>query len=417
VDLDIHEGEFFFLLGPSGCGKTTLLRIISGLLEADEGQILLKNTDITRLPAHKRDVNTVFQNYALFPHMNVFDNVAFGLRMKKINETKVRLKVTEALKLVDLPDFSLRMPSQMSGGQMQRVALARAIVNEPAVLLLDEPLGALDVKLRRQMQLELRHLQRKLGTTFICVTHDQEEALTLGDRIAVMNQGRFEQIDNAHNLYHQPNSLFVCDFLGDCNFLSGIITGNHGQLISVNYNGAQIQGYIRTTLSGPKVTIGVRPEKIRVSLIDNNAPAQISGSYAANQLPESGQSASLNRLKATLTEIVFTGNLYTLVCTDDAGTSLKVSLPNSGLTPLPEMGTRLDLSWSIEDSMVLNPASPLHPTPSEASSLEAARHTSGTFVMEPSEAVSLLATSSRNSQTHTKATHRASTNNQDSLPS
>jgi spermidine/putrescine transport system ATP-binding protein len=354
VDLDIREGEFFFLLGPSGCGKTTLLRIIAGLLEPESGQILLKNSDISRVPAHKRDVNTVFQNYALFPHMNVFDNVAFGLRMKKMNETTIRRKVTDALKLVDLPDFASRMPTQMSGGQMQRVALARAIVNEPAVLLLDEPLGALDVKLRRQMQLELRQLQRKLGTTFVCVTHDQEEALTLGDRIAVMNKGRFEQIDNANNLYHHPNSYFVCDFLGDCNFLTGDVADKSGKLISALYNNARIQGLARIELTGPKATIGVRPEKIRAAIQEHGQPLRYLTPHADIAQTDTGAQPS-NQITATLTETIFTGNQYILVCTDPAGLILRVSLPNTGGLILPEKGTSLVLFWGIEDSIVLNP--------------------------------------------------------------
>jgi spermidine/putrescine transport system ATP-binding protein len=348
VDLDIREGEFFFLLGPSGCGKTTLLRIIAGLLEPDAGQILLKNNDITRVPAHKRDVNTVFQNYALFPHMNVFENVAFGLRMKKMSETSIRSKVTEALKLVDLPEFAARMPSQMSGGQMQRVALARAIVNEPAVLLLDEPLGALDVKLRRQMQLELRQLQRKLGTTFVCVTHDQEEALTLGDRIAVMNKGRFEQIDTADNLYHHPDSLFVCDFLGDCNFITGGIHENSANLITADCSGVSIKGFSRVALNGRDVTIGIRPEKIRI-LFENGPDTSSTNGTALQTQPQ-------NKITATLTEIIFTGSQYTLVCIDSSGTELRVSLPNTGRIHLPESGASLTLIWNVEDSIVLNPA-------------------------------------------------------------
>lgn len=219
VSLSVHEGEFFFLLGPSGCGKTTLLRILAGLLEPDEGRVILDGTDITRTKPHLRDLHTVFQHYALFPHMTVFDNVAFGLRMRKEAEPTIRHKVMDALKMVALEGLDQRKPSQLSGGQSQRVALARALVNEPSVLLLDEPLGALDVKLRQQMQIELKQLQRRLNTTFVCVTHDQEEALSLGDRIAVMDHGVVQQVGTPDEVYHHPANRFVCEFLGASNIL------------------------------------------------------------------------------------------------------------------------------------------------------------------------------------------------------
>jgi spermidine/putrescine transport system ATP-binding protein len=332
LSLSVNEGEFFFLLGPSGCGKTTLLRILSGLLEPDGGKVFLSGKDITHSPAHLRDVNTVFQNYALFPHMNVFDNVAFGLRMKKVSETRVREKVTEALRLVSLPDFSRRMPNQMSGGQMQRVALARAIVNEPAVLLLDEPLGALDVKLRKQMQLELRQLQRKLGTTFICVTHDQDEALTLGDRIAVMNKGRFEQISDAHTLYNKPVSHYVCDFLGECNFIEGKIDHISDQGCKIAIADGVIEGSASELTEGQTVTVGVRPEKIAINL-----------AYTSRS----------NALPVTVVECIFTGNHYTVMCRTGSGHELNVLLTNDGSNNLPETGTSVELSWRPEDTIVL----------------------------------------------------------------
>lgn len=219
IQLSIREGEFFFLLGPSGCGKTTLLRILAGLLEPDRGRILLDGADITHTRPHLRDLHTVFQHYALFPHLTVADNIAFGLRMGKEPESVIRKKVSEALNLVKLDGLEHRKPTELSGGQSQRVALARALVNEPSVLLLDEPLGALDVKLRQQMQLELKQLQRRLHTTFVCVTHDQEEALSLGDRIAVMDQGVVQQIGTPAELYHRPINRFVCEFLGTANIL------------------------------------------------------------------------------------------------------------------------------------------------------------------------------------------------------
>jgi spermidine/putrescine transport system ATP-binding protein len=219
VTLDIRHGEFFSLLGPSGCGKTTLLRIIAGLETPDEGALHIGGVDARDFPAHQRPVNTVFQSYALFPHMNVRDNVSFGLRMKKTPRPEIEARVARVMDLVQITALAHRKPSQLSGGQKQRVALARAVVNEPQVLLLDEPLGALDLKLRKQLQVELLELQRRLGITFIYVTHDQEEALVMSNRIAVMNNGKIEQLDESEALYERPRTRFVAQFLGSCNLL------------------------------------------------------------------------------------------------------------------------------------------------------------------------------------------------------
>ena len=221
LDLDIRQGEFLTLLGPSGCGKTTTLRMIAGFELPTSGEIVIDGENITDKPPYKRCVNTVFQNYALFPHMNIYDNIAFGLKMKKMPKSKIKDKINEMLKMVQLEGYENRMPSQLSGGQMQRVAIARAVVNSPKVLLLDEPLGALDLKLRKQMQLELKHLQKILGITFVFVTHDQEEALTMSDRIVVMNNGIIEQIGTPEELYEHPKTKFVADFLGETNILEG----------------------------------------------------------------------------------------------------------------------------------------------------------------------------------------------------
>ena len=240
TNLNIYEGEFLTFLGPSGCGKTTTLRIIAGLETPTEGSVLLQGQDVTALPPYKRNVNTVFQNYALFPHMNVFDNVAFGLVEKKWDKAAIREKVTEMLELVQLGKMEKRRPSQLSGGQKQRVAIARALANNPKVLLLDEPLGALDLKLRKQMQFELKALQKKLGTTFVYVTHDQEEALTMSDRIVIMNKGRFEQVGTAREIYEHPKTRFVADFIGESNIFEASIKeerDEHGLLTLMMENG------------------------------------------------------------------------------------------------------------------------------------------------------------------------------------
>ncbi len=228
INLEMQPGEFFSLLGPSGCGKTTTLRLIAGFERPDEGQILLDGTDVAQTPPHKRNVNTVFQNYALFPHLNVFDNVAFGLRYKDVSKQEVAQKVRDSLALVRLEGMEARRPSQLSGGQQQRVALARALILNPAVLLLDEPLGALDAKLRKALQIELKSLQQEVGITFIYVTHDQEEALTMSDRLAVMSNGRVEQIGTPSEVYEEPRTTYVADFLGVSNLMDAQADGPDG---------------------------------------------------------------------------------------------------------------------------------------------------------------------------------------------
>ena len=222
IDLEVRNGEFFSLLGPSGCGKTTTLRMIGGFEQPTSGYIELQGEDVTWLPPFKRNVNTVFQNYALFPHLTIHENVAFGLRRKGAKDAEVKARVSEMLALVELPGYEKRKPTQISGGQAQRVALARALINRPGVLLLDEPLGALDLKLRKQMQVELKRIQQEVGITFIYVTHDQEEAMTMSDRIAVMNKGRYEQLGDPESLYERPATRFVAGFLGISNLLSGV---------------------------------------------------------------------------------------------------------------------------------------------------------------------------------------------------
>ena len=219
IDLEVAQGEFITLLGASGCGKTTTLRIIAGLELPDAGQVILEGQDITNREPNKRDVNTVFQNYALFPHLNVSDNVGYGLKIRKVPKAEIERKVEQALRLVQLEEYGKRMPDQLSGGQKQRIAIARAVINEPKVLLLDEPLGALDLKLRRQMQLELKRLQKQLGITFIYITHDQEEAINMSDRIGVMHEGILEQLGTPNEVYYQPQTSYVADFVGNANIL------------------------------------------------------------------------------------------------------------------------------------------------------------------------------------------------------
>jgi spermidine/putrescine transport system ATP-binding protein len=271
LSLEIEQGSFYALLGPSGCGKTTTLRMIGGFEEPTEGTIYLGDTEVSRLPSYKRDVNTVFQSYALFPHLSIFENVAFGLRRKGVGKAEVKERVGEALELVDLGGREKRKPSQLSGGQQQRVALARALVNRPRVLLLDEPLGALDLKLRKQMQLELKRIQHEVGITFVHVTHDQEEAMTMADLIAVMDSGHIEQLGTPTELYETPRTAFVAGFLGVSNLIQGeakdgaVVTASGLRLHAAGLNGA----------SGP-VAIGVRPEKIHVNGSEaNKIPGRI----------------------------------------------------------------------------------------------------------------------------------------------
>ena len=281
IDLEVRAGEFFSLLGPSGCGKTTTLRMIGGFEAPTSGVIELQGQDVTWLPPYKRNVNTVFQNYALFPHLTIYENVAFGLRRKGIKDAELKNRVTDMLALVELAGFETRRPTQISGGQAQRVALARALINKPAVLLLDEPLGALDLKLRKQMQVELKRIQQEVGITFIYVTHDQEEAMTMSDRIAVMNKGRYEQLGEPEVLYERPMTRFVAGFLGVSNLLPGAVEGNDGTYAAVRLaDDTRIRAPRSLVGDTANVSVGVRPEKIRLHETDVEAPAghnQMSG--------------------------------------------------------------------------------------------------------------------------------------------
>lgn len=337
VTLAIQPGEFFTLLGPSGCGKTTTLRMIAGFESATDGEILIQGQPATRVPPNKRPVNTVFQNYALFPHLTVAENVAFGLAVRRLPRAERERKAQEALELVRLPGLGRRRPSQLSGGQQQRVALARALINQPAVLLLDEPLGALDLKLRKEMQLELKRLQRQVGITFIYVTHDQEEALTMSDRIAVMNQGKVLQVDGPVMLYEKPITRFVADFIGETNFLQGNAVSVVNDRVQVRVAGgdtayAQVDGH--RISNGQSITVTVRPEK--VSLTD---PVK----------------ASHTILIGTVEEVVYIGTDTRYVVKLSSGEVVTARIQNSSDKRSRDygLGDRVGVQWLDKDARVL----------------------------------------------------------------
>ncbi|GAA4027192.1 ABC transporter ATP-binding protein [Allokutzneria multivorans] len=287
VSLSVHEGEFFSVLGPSGCGKTTLLRMIAGFDDPDSGRIELDGVDMVGVPPYRRDVNTVFQSYALFPHLSVRDNVAYGLRRKKVGGAELRRRVDEHLELVQLGRFADRRPGQLSGGQQQRVAIARALACEPRLLLLDEPLGALDAQLRKQVQIELMRIQREVGTTFLYVTHDQEEALVLSHRVAVMNAGRLEQVGYPEDVYERPSTRFVAGFIGTSNILDGQVSGVDGQWVELVADDVhRLRAVLperRAVRVGEKVAVTVRPEKLHLHEHQDQVPSgwcSLSGTVA-----------------------------------------------------------------------------------------------------------------------------------------
>ncbi len=337
MNMTIYDGEFFSMLGPSGCGKTTTLRMIAGFEEPSEGKIMIEGRDQVGIPPFHRPVNTVFQDYALFPHLTVAQNVAFGLEMERKPHDFIAKRVTEMLELVQLPHMEKRTPKQLSGGQQQRVALARALIKEPRVLLLDEPLGALDLKLRKQMQFELKHMQRRLGITFIYVTHDQEEALTMSDRIAVMNKGHVLQVGAPAEIYNKPATRFVADFIGETNFIEAQIQEMHGEeatvlvedefSLRVSTHGAEVK-------VGDRITIAIRPEKIDLRLITDDAP---------------------NSLPGTLEECIFIGTDNRYVVRVGERSVFVVREQNSMSGRLSELvvGSQVRVQCSTEQALIL----------------------------------------------------------------
>ncbi|MFN7943589.1 MAG: ABC transporter ATP-binding protein [Thermoanaerobaculia bacterium] len=332
VSLAIRRGEFFSLLGPSGCGKTTLLRIIAGLDLADGGKISIGGRDALSIPAHKRPVNTVFQSYALFPHLNVRDNVGFGLRMKKVPAAEIGPRVERALDMVQIAQFSDRKPAQLSGGQKQRVALARALINEPEVLLLDEPLGALDLKLRKELQVELHNLQRRLGITFVFVTHDQEEALVMSDRIAVMRAGKIEQLGEAEALYENPRTRFVGQFLGSCNLIEGEVIG--GDRVRTSHAEMSVRSTARPLPGAGKVTLAIRPEKVALRApgepAENAVPARVEEVIYIGSQSQYVLSTPLGRLTAYVMNSIYSPTGLAI------GDSIFAFLPPTALVVLEE---------------------------------------------------------------------------------
>lgn len=337
IDLGICRGEFFSILGPSGCGKTTTLRLIAGFETPSTGEILIQGQRVSNVPSYRRPVNTVFQSYALFNHLTVWDNIAFGLRLKKRSKAEIQDRVDEVLKLVKMEAFAKRFPAQLSGGQQQRIALARALVNRPAVVLLDEPLGALDLKLRKEMQVELSNLHQELGLTFVMVTHDQEEALSLSDRIAVMNHGKVEQIGSPSQIYECPQTPFVADFIGDTNLLHGKVEGAHPEMLwIVTAHGLRVK--VKRSGDGHEPTSGnaiisIRPEKIHFSLTQ---PTE-----------------AVNCFEGRLQTVMYLGTHMHYLVKLTSGDQITIMQPNVMHNP-PSTETPIYVSWSPLDCLALS---------------------------------------------------------------
>jgi spermidine/putrescine transport system ATP-binding protein len=336
VTLRIPDGQFYSLLGPSGCGKTTCLRLIAGFETPSTGEIWIGGRRQENTPAFQRPVNTVFQSYALFPHMTVYENVAFGLEMQKVPPTEIRRRVLESLEMIRLPGLETRRPKQLSGGQQQRVALARALVNRPKLLLLDEPLGALDLKLRRAMQLELKDLQTRVGITFLYVTHDQEEALTMSDQIAVMERGKVLQIGTPSEIYETPRTRFVADFIGETNLVAGTVVAEEGEVVRVEGSGLEIRAAHRDRLApGSSVWVAIRPEKIRLT---RDRPA------------------GANAFEARVESLTYVGKDSEYGLLTPTGLHLRARTANvePGAPVLAEPGQAVWAQWSPEAALLLS---------------------------------------------------------------
>jgi spermidine/putrescine transport system ATP-binding protein len=356
LSMEIRRGEFFSMLGPSGCGKTTTLRMIGGFEEATAGTIFLGDADVTELPPFKRDVNTVFQNYALFPHLTVFENVAFGLRRRRVDSPDITRRVGDMLELVELPGYERRRPSQLSGGQQQRVALARALINHPRVLLLDEPLGALDLKLRKQMQIELKRIQTEVGITFIYVTHDQEEAMTMSDRIAVMRHGRIEQLGSPEDLYEHPTTAFVAGFLGVSNLLDGDVVGRDGEWVAVRLpDGSTLRAPAERVNGTHSIRVGVRPEKLTVVPMEAGNAAD----SALNSL--GGVVLDASYIGVSTQYLVETGDGHRLVV-------YAQNLETSGASEALADGQQVRVSWKPQHTFVIEASGHAHEAHSQEES-------------------------------------------------
>ena len=345
VDLAIGRGEFFSLLGPSGCGKTTTLRMIAGFETPTEGRILLEGVDVSTVPPYKRNVNMVFQNYALFPHMTVSENIAFGPRNSGLRGNDLKTRIEQILEIVRLGGFGKRKPNQLSGGQQQRVALARALVNRPSALLLDEPLGALDLKLRRAMQIELKSIQRDLGITFVYVTHDQEEALTMSDRVAVMNEGRVDQLAGPKEIYDSPATVFVAGFIGLANILTATVEGIQGSNVTVTFpegGGTSANRGDRPFSPGDPATVVLRPERLRIS---TSEPA----------------GEAMGRIKATVTAAVFQGPVTRVDLVTAGKTALTVLLLAQDSAEQPGAQQDVWVTWEPGSVTVLPGAAAVAP--------------------------------------------------------
>jgi spermidine/putrescine ABC transporter ATP-binding subunit len=335
ISLDIRSGEFLTLLGPSGSGKTTTLMMIAGFEAPTAGDIAIDGRSVVALPAHRRNIGMVFQNYALFPHLTVAENIGFPLKQRGIDRaTRARL-VAESLELVRLPGYQTRYPRQLSGGQQQRVALARAIVFRPRLLLMDEPLGALDKQLRENLQLEMRRLHADLGITFIYVTHDQEEALTMSDRVAVMNEGLIAQVGTPEDLYDRPCNRFVASFIGETNFLPGIVRGAEEDVVVADCGGATIRAMAgRRVSAGETVTLATRPERMRF----------------VDSVPDTERQ---NRMTATVAETVFAGERCRYLCHGEGGISIVLKEPSGATISRRSVGERVEIAWAVADTVVV----------------------------------------------------------------